>query len=197
VNSLSPFGFLQLKWLITVDRLDKLDNQWAHLHQQTDVTKEVRMLITRELMDQRKALTLQRQLIESYLGNDARRIDSRHVEFAKYLDVARWVRASIQNGESDEVIAAWLMEKFPPNNAKRNAGRPQGTIDHSGHALLALELYDSDPKKWSYPKLAHDLLKCEEDGPHNTDCACVDELKKSVGRLRTFLHKLGYEQAGK
>ena len=67
MNSLSPFGFLQLKWLITVDRLDKLDKQWAHLHQQTGVTKQVRMVMPRELMDQRKVLTQQRRLIESYL----------------------------------------------------------------------------------------------------------------------------------
>jgi hypothetical protein len=80
---------------------------------------------------------------------------------------------------------------------KAKRGRQAGTVDLDGHAVMALTLHGWDPKRWSYPKLADELLGCKRHKSHAADSDCVDKLKKAVARLRALLQELGYEQAGK
>lgn len=194
MNSNSAFDFLTSKWRLTTDRLDKLEEEWARLPPMNQQPRLARMHKAQRLIDERENLMFLRRRIESYLGNDARKIDSRYVEFAKYVDVVRWVRVSIQSGESDEFMAAWLMGEFPSSDARHKRGRSKGTVDHDGHALLAVMLHDSVPRMWTYRKLADRLLGCMAHKVHTSDSDCTGKLKKAVERLRKFLRELGYEQ---
>jgi hypothetical protein len=151
-----------------------------------------------EVMDQLRC-------IEGYLGHAPRKIDPKNIQDSKSLHAVKWIRAAIQEGWSDEWIACWLSSYLSPST-RAERGRPAGTVDLDGHAVIALTLHESDPKRWSYPMLADEFFKCtsesdtlclNEFGKHTADSVCVDKLKKAVARLRTFLQELGYKPAGK
>ncbi len=132
--------------------------------------------------------------VESYLGRKPQKIDQKKSEDVNCLTAARWIRAAAQDDYSDEENAAWL-RNFLTHSTKGKVGRRAGTVDSDGHALLALVLYELEPKVWSYPKLADHF--CKSHKKHTADSDCVDKLKKAVRRLRAFLKELGYERQGK
>lgn len=132
--------------------------------------------------------------VESYLGHKPKEIDPRIIEDVKCLAASKWIRAAAQYGYSDEENAAWL-KNFLTQSTKGKRGRIAGTVDSDGHALLALVLYEWEPKAWSFPKLADHF--CNKHKPHTADSDCVDKLKKAVKRLRAFLQELGYKRQGK
>lgn len=190
--------FLYVYWLLANELLKKLAEESAQIRPANRSGEDVRhwMRNAQEHIDKSGNLQLQLRRVESYLGHKPRKISPRALEDAKSLAAARWVRASIQNGDSDEDIAGWL-RNFLSSSRKRKRGRPVGTMDYDGHALIALVLYDSAPRLWTYPILADSLLGCKAHKPHTSESDCTGKLKKAVGRLRKFLRELGYEQTVK
>jgi len=198
VSNNSACDFLQAKWeSIAEFRWRTLEAKWATLLQTNPQFKEGGMRKAMRLVKEREHLTLLLLRIESYLGLDPKRPDPeswgpRIAEFAKYMDAVRCIRVMIQSGDSDETIIALLMLLIPISDANGKRGRPKGTIDHDESVLLAMELRDSDPKEFSWPKLADHFCNCKK--PHSADSVCVDKLKKAVKRLRDFLQELGYKR---
>jgi hypothetical protein len=202
VSSNSAAVFLQAKWQsIAQFRWRTLEAEWASLLQNPQF-KEAGMRKALRLVKEREHLTQLLRRIECYLGFEPKQLDPENIgpglaELEKYTDAVRCIRVLIQSGESEETIIALLMLLVPSSNANGKCGRPKGTIDHDESVLSAMELRDSDPKEFSWPKLADELLDCKVHNPHTSESECVDKLKKAVKRLRVFLQKLGYEQAGK
>ena len=134
--------------------------------------------------------------IEGYLGHAPRKINPKTLEDAKCLEAVRWIRAATRENWPEERIASWL-SNYLRSHARTKRGRQAGTVDIDGHEVMALTLHGWDPKLWSYPKLADELLGCKRHKSHTADSDCVDKLKKAVARLRTFLQELGYKLTGK
>ncbi len=142
--------------------------------------------------------------IEGYLGHAPCKINPKALENAKNHATVKLIRAAVQAGWSDESI-----ESVPSNidtRMKTKRGRPVGTVDLDGQAVIALTLHESDPIQWSYPRLADEFFKCtsesdtvcvNEFGKHAADSVCVNNLKKAVARLSEFLQELGYKPTGK
>lgn len=151
---------------------------------------------TEDTITKREMLVERLRRIEGYLGHAPRKIDMKILQDSKSLHAVKWIGAAFQEGWSDEWIAGWLSSYLSPGT-KAKRGRPVGTVDLDGHAVMALTLHELDPKIWSFPKLADKLLGCNHRKPHTADSDCVDRLKKSVARLRAFLRALGYKQARK
>jgi hypothetical protein len=191
--------FLYLYWLLANKKLSRLAEESAHIQPVNRRAEDVLcwMRNAQEQIENGKNLQLVLRRVESYLGHKPREIDMKILEDSMNLIAVKWIRASILNSDSDEEIAEWL-RNFLPASPKGKHGRPAGTMDCDGHALLALVLHDNNPNYWTWPKLADNLLSCK-DGPHRADCecGCVDRLKHSVGRLRTFLLELGYQSTVK
>lgn len=149
---------------------------------------------TEDTIAKHKMLMERLRRIEGYLGHGPRQINPKTLEDAKCLEATRWIRAATREGWPEEQIASWLSNYLRPPS---KLGRPAGTVDLDGHAVMALTLHGWDRKLWSYPKLADELLGCKGHKPHTADSDCVDKLKKAVARLRTFLQELGYKLTGK
>lgn len=190
--------FLYLYWLLANERLKRLAEESALFRPVNQKTENVPEWIRKVQahVEKTEDLMLLLRRVESYLGHEPRKIDPQIKKYIDSREAAKFVRALIHNGFSDEDIATW-MRHFFLSSAKRTRGRPAGTVDDDGHALLALVLYDWNPKIWCYPKLADSLLECKCRGPHAADSHCVDKLKKALKRLRGFLKELGYKHAGK
>ncbi|MGA3263769.1 MAG: hypothetical protein ABSC47_06960 [Terracidiphilus sp.] len=149
-----------------------------------------------ETIAKREMLIERLRRIEGYLGHAPRKINPKTLEDAKCLEAVKWIRATTREGWPEERIASWLSNYLWPR-ARAKRGRQAGTVDLDGHAVMALTLHGRDPKLWSYPKLADQLLGCKRHKQHTADSDCVDKLKKAVARLRTFLQELGFKPAGK
>ena len=186
--------FLYLYWLLANERLKRIAEDAAHLlpvnRRAEDVPTWMRK--AQEHNEKTKNLQLVLRRVESYLGHKPKEVDARTLEDAMSLSAARWIRASIQNGDSDEEIAEWL-RSFLSSSRKGKRGRPAGTMNCDGHALLALVLYDRNPDIWSFPKLADCLLGCRIHKEHAHDTSCTRDLTKAVERLRSFLAEIGYK----
>jgi len=122
--------------------------------------------------------------ISSYLGQEVKEYEWKQLSAR---GAARQIEAFIQNGENFETIARFL-EKWRSPPTKQ--GRPAGSINHDGIALLAFELHESDPKKWTWPKVADELLNCKSHVEHVWDSECTVRLKKAVTRLQEFVQEL-------
>lgn len=190
--------FLYVYWLAATEWLKQSAEESAtpHLPPLTgeDLPKWVQS--AGGLIAKREMLMEQVRRIEGYLGHAPRKIDPKILEDAKCLEAVRWIRAAFQYGWSDERIAAWLSSYLRPST-KAKRGRPAGTVDLGRTAVMALTLHEWNPKLWSYPKLADELLGCKSHKRHTVDSDCVDKLKKAVKRLREFLNDLGYKHEGK
>jgi hypothetical protein len=151
---------------------------------------------TEDTIAKREMLMERLRRIEGYLGHAPRKINPKILEDVKCLEAVRWIRAATREGWPEESIASWL-SNYLWSMTKAKRGRQAGTVDLDGHAVMALTLHGWDPKRWSYPKLADELLGCKRHKSHAADSDCVDKLKKAVARLRALLQELGYEQAGK
>lgn len=103
---------------------------------------------------------------------------------------AKQIRAMIENGDTDEKIALYL-NIYLLQRKKR--GRPSATYRNSEFALRALELHDSDPDKWTWPKIADALLSCKSHSHHVWDSSCTNRVKREAHRLRAFLEQLQTE----
>jgi hypothetical protein len=122
--------------------------------------------------------------IEGYLGGGRQPSVSAS---PSTLEAAKTIRANIERGDSDEAIALFLGEWREPNKKR---GRPKGSNDSDSMAVLALQLHDSNPKFWTWPKVADRLLDCKSHKAHSWDSECTAKLKQAVSRLRTFLEEL-------
>jgi hypothetical protein len=122
--------------------------------------------------------------IANYLGRDVKEFEWQPLSAR---GVARQIEVFIQNGEDSETIARFL-ERWRNPPAKK--GRPAGSTDHDGIALRALELHESDPKKWPWPKVADELLGCKRHVEHVWDSDCTVRLKQAVVRLQIFVREL-------
>jgi hypothetical protein len=107
------------------------------------------------------------------------------------LHAAKQVRGMVQRGWGDEQIALYLDIYLLRSKGRR--GRPRATYDAESFALRALELHDSDPKAWTWPRIADRLLDCKSHKEHVWDSDCTLKLKKAAQRLRTFLAELQSE----
>ncbi len=202
MSSNSAAVFLQAKWQsIAQFRWRTLEAEWASLLQNPQF-KEAGMRKALRLVKEREHLTQLLRRIECYLGFEPKQLDRENIgpglaELEKYTDAVRCIRVLIQSGESEETIIALLMLLVPSSDANGKRGRPKGTIDHDESVLLAMEYRNSDPREFSWPKLADMLLNCKIHNSHTSESECVDRLRKAVRRLRLFLRELGYVQAGK
>jgi len=122
------------------------------------------------------------QRIERYLGYERPKSGP-----ASALEAAKIIRRNMQRGDSDEAIALFL-EKWREPSKKR--GRPKGSSDSESVAVIALQLRDSNPKSWTWPKIADQLLNCKSHITHGWESDCTAKLKQSVTRLRAFLKEL-------
>jgi hypothetical protein len=96
----------------------------------------------------------------------------------------------IGEGASDEYIALYLEIYLLQGKGR---GRPKATYDAEGYALQALELHDTNPKVWNWPKLADRLLNCKIHSRHSSESPCTGKIKKATERLRAFLKELQSE----
>ena len=103
------------------------------------------------------------------------------------LSAAELIRANVQRGDSDEAIALFLENWRKP---ARKPGRPTGSSDCESIAVLALQLHDSDPRRWTWPKVTDQVLNCKSHAVHDSDSECTAKLRQAVTRLRTFLKEL-------
>ncbi len=190
--------FLYVYWLAATEWLKRSAEESAAPHLPPPTGEDLPKWVqgAEGLIAKREMLMERLRRIEGYLGHAPRKINPKILEDAKCLEVVRWSRAALQGGWSDEGIASWLSSYLMPS-AKSKRGRPAGTVDLDRHAVMALTLREWDPKLWSYPKLADELLGCKSHKRHTADSSCVDKLKKAVARLRAFLQELGYRQTGK
>jgi hypothetical protein len=131
-----------------------------------------------------KLLTARMRRIQSYLNHGKKRPAS---EALSALSAAQVFRENIQRGDSDEANALFLEQWRKP--AKKR-GRPRGSSDFESVVVLALQLHDSNPKFWTWPKVADQLLNCKSHAAHKWDDACTARLKQAVTRLRAFLEEI-------
>ena len=103
------------------------------------------------------------------------------------MSAAELIRANIARGDSDEAIALLLKNWRKP---ARNPGRPIGSNDSESVVVLALQLHDSNPKQWTWPKVADRVLNCKLHTKHEWDSECTARLKQAVSRLQAFLKEL-------
>jgi hypothetical protein len=122
--------------------------------------------------------------IASYLGQE---VEDYEWKPLSARGAARQIEVFVQNAEDTETIARFL-ERWRNPTAKK--GRPAGSVDHDGIALRALELHESDPRKWTWPKVADELLNCKAHLKHDEHSNCTASMKQDVARLRAFLREL-------
>jgi hypothetical protein len=149
-----------------------------------------------KILEESKRLILLIRRIASDLGEEVM------VSPLTPLKAAKNVRNMIEKGSADEEIAFFLMKWRPAKDEevffeKKKKGRPNGASIPDDYTLRALELHDTDPKQWNWPRVA-DQLGCKVNSgckalngqKHTWDSPCIVQLKTSVKRLRTFLKQL-------
>ncbi len=153
---------------------------------------------TRELEEHLEAVNLhvaRSRRIASYLGHElppGHEIPEYKPNLLSALDAARLISVFLQNGESAGTIALFLEMWRKPGKP----GRPKGSNNPDGLALRALELYDSDPERWTWPKVADELCEHRKrHTPHEWNSPCTESLRQSVERLRKFLRELEASKA--
>jgi hypothetical protein len=149
-----------------------------------------------EHLDKSNWLTTEIRRVEGYLGKEhtTQKPTPQMIEDSRCIATARCVRVFIQSGESDKSVAVFLKDSFSSASpkTKQKRGRPIGSLDCDGYAVNALELRDSHPRYWTWPKLADELMGCKSHTAHTCDSECTARLKKSVARLHKYLEELGY-----
>jgi len=190
--------FLYVYWLLGTEWLKRREEESAVPHIPSRSIGSLPELVheAEKQVANFKEVTERLRRVELYLGHVRSKNNPKTLDGAKWLVAARWIRAAAQAGYSDEENAEWLGNFFA-SRSEETRGRKAGTVDSSGHALLALVLYELAPKVWSFPRLADHFCKTSQHKPHTADSDCVDKLKKAVKRLRDFLQELGYKQPGK
>ncbi len=188
---ISAQKYLFMHWVLRMEALNRLAEN-SEVNEPPDRKSESIaewMRKAQKYIDESNRLLLQIKRIQSYLGRNPKSIDPKIVETANWIATARWARALIQNGESDEAVARFL--KNSAEGQKR--GRPSGAMNCDGQALRALVLHDSNPKWWTWPKLADRVLGCKVHTKHTSDSNCTAKLKQAVTGLRKFLRELESE----
>ena len=171
---------LNLEELLRLSKTSPLDNR------HTEYSPE-RMRELDENLESVRLHVSRCRRIASYLGHELPEYEWKSLSA---LGAARLIDTFIQNSESYETIALF-MEMWRKPAPK--LGRPTGAIIPDGLALRALELHESDPKRWTWPKVADELLNCKVHATHNWESDCTDRLKKAVSRLQAFAKKLQSE----
>jgi hypothetical protein len=185
-EGLSTQQILWFHWLRSLERLRALarvSEDRPPLNQDTPYSPErerkaIAIVLGFEL------LTARMHRIQSYLEPGKKRPVS---DVLSALSAAQLIRANIHKGDSDEAIALFLGKWREPDKKR---GRPKGSNDSESVALLALQLHDNNPKLWTWPKVADQLLKCKSHKVHSWDSDCTAKLKQAVTRLRAFLKEL-------
>jgi hypothetical protein len=83
-----------------------------------------------------------------------------------------------------------LLFDFQRSKLNPKHGRQVGSNDCNGLALRALELHESDLKRWTWPKVVDELKDCGCKGLHEWDSPCTKRIQKSARRLQEFLKEL-------
>lgn len=186
LQGLSTQQYLWFHWLRSRERLRALASLSENRPPLNEHTK-----YSPELLRQANARVLGFELlfarmrrIEGYLGSGRQPSVTSN---PSTLEAAKTIRANIEKGDSDEAIALFL-EKWQGPNKKR--GRPKGSNDSDSMAVLALQLRDSSPNLWTWPKITDRLLNCKTHRVHSWDSDCTTKLKQAVARLRAFLREL-------
>jgi hypothetical protein len=194
--------FLYLHWRAmneAMKNLGKNEDSAELVNQESESVPEYVRNIQDEV-DKFKWLAANIRRVEAYLGKEytAHKPTSQMIEDARFIAASKGVRALIQSGESDESVAALLKDSFSsaPHHPDQKSGRPVGSLACDECAVNALELHDSYPNEWTWPKLADELMECKHT-THAWDSDCTARLKKSVERLRKYLVGLGYYAAVK
>jgi hypothetical protein len=185
-KGLSTQQLLWFHWLRSRERLKALlgtSENRPPLNQDTPYSLE-RERQANAIVLGNEFLTVRMRLIQSYLSPGQNQPVS---DTLSAISAAQLIRTNIQRGDSDEAIALFLEEWKKP---KKKRGRPKGSNDSESVAVLALQLHDSNPKLWTWPKVADQLLKCKSHNVHNWDSDCTAKLKQAVTRLRAFLKEL-------
>jgi hypothetical protein len=171
-----------------LSELSKISERRLPLNRQIEYSLDHVRKLQERLVEGDRLVALIRR-IGGYLGMEWKK------SVPNALSAAKQVRAMIQKGDCDEVIAMYL-ERYLGIEGRRpgqKRGRPRGATISDGLALCALELHDSDPKQWTWPKVASEfadeLPNCKH-AAHDCDSNCTVALRKSVGRLRAFLKEL-------
>lgn len=111
------------------------------------------------------------------------------------FETAKLIRGALLGDYSwDKQIAADDLRASGGTRRKRGRGRPPGSTSADVSALQAFALRESDPKRWSWPKLADELLHCKAHKAHQWDSSCTVKLKMRVWKLRAFLKELQPKQ---
>jgi hypothetical protein len=137
-----------------------------------------------EILRQTDQYVSQCRRILGYLGAGDRPNDWNQLSATA---VVQQVVCSLENGDSYETIARFLNEW---RTASRKQGRPSGSSVGDGIALRALELRESGPDKWSWSKIADELLECKLHKVHSWDDECTARLKVAVKALQSFVQEL-------
>ena len=136
-------------------------------------------------------ILLRIERIEHYLGRKPRSRDADADESTDWALKARWVRGMIQRGASNEDLACYLESPLRRDSTARRRGRPSGTMNNDGLALQALEIYNSNPEFWTWPKLADRVFAdCKAHSKHKADDSCTVKLRQAATRLRAFIREL-------
>src|SRR5262249_27540795 len=102
------------------------------------------------------------------------------------FETAKLIRGGLLGDHALEQIApAFITEKN--TSARRERGRPRGAMVPDLTPLRALAMHNSDPERWTFPRIADELLNCKMHAQHKWDDGCVAALKQSVSNLRKFL----------
>jgi hypothetical protein len=185
-KGLSTQQLLWFHWLRSSERLTalaKVSKDRSPLNQDTPYSPE-RARQANAVVLGFELLTARMRRIQSYLNHGQKQPVS---ETLPALNAAKLLRENIQRGDSDEAIALFLGQWRKPAKMR---GRPSGSSDFESVVVLALDLHDSDPKSWTWPKVADKLLNCKSHAAHKYDDECTAKLKQAVTRLRVFLKEI-------
>jgi len=177
---------LWFHWLRCRERLRALASSSENrppLNQQTEFSAE-QLRQAEAFLEGWELLTARMRRIENYLDSQRKRSAS---EALSTLELAKTIRANIQRGDTDEAIAFFL-ERWKTPEKKR--GRPKGSNDPENVTVLALQLHESNPKLWTWPKIADQLLNCKLHVAHEADSNCAVNLRQAVSQLKKFLKEM-------
>jgi hypothetical protein len=185
-EGLSTQELLWFHWLRSRERLKTLGSHSENrppLNQDTQYSPEREREANAVVLGY-ELLTARMRRIESYFSPSLQQPAS---DTLSALSAAQLIRTNIQRGDSDEAIALFL-EQW--KNPEKKRGRPKGSSDSHSVTVLALQLHYSNPTRWTWPKVADQLLNCKLHTAHDSESSCTVTLKQAVTQLKRFLKEL-------
>jgi len=190
LKSTSPKVVLLFHWMATRASLKKLLSERPVKRESESLPEYMRRV--RDHLDECNRLRLLIRRIDGYFGRKRRKPAPSGINAIDFHRAAKSVRVLIDNSGSDELIADYLKGLF--SSQKRLGGRPRGAMDSDRRVLDAFVLHESDPRRWTWPKVADELLKCKIHKKHTSEDSCTRKLSKAGERLRAFLKTFSLEE---